>query len=176
MPPLNSTSEIHGPTIRSYSVSRTPKSAPRDPRLAGQLWLPGIRDDAATCAEGVVACTAAEELPIEAGSIDVFPADHQHQIRTQLADNLLLSFNQRLVKMRSGKGRIPAYEKLSNSYRVANLIREGKYHQIRSHLVASEEFNSLDTNLAYLVNQRQVNRDTALHFSQDQKTFTDLLD
>lgn len=108
--------------------------------------------------------------------IDVFPAEHQHQIRIQLADNLLLSFNQRLVKTRDNRGRIPAYEKLSNSYRVSNLIREGKGHQIRNHMVASEEFHSLDTSLANLVKQRKINRETALHFSQDQKSLHDLLD
>lgn len=108
--------------------------------------------------------------------IDVFPAEHQQQIRIQLADNLLLAFDQRLVKTRDNKGRIPAYEKLSNSYRVANLIREGKGHQIRNHLVASEEFFSLDASLANLVKQRKINRDMAFHFCQDQKCLSDLLD
>jgi twitching motility protein PilT len=108
--------------------------------------------------------------------IDVFPADQQQQIRIQLADNLLLAFNQRLVKTRDGRGRIPAYEKLSNSYRVANLIREGKGHQIRNHLVASEEFFSLDASLANLVKLRKIDRDTALHYCLDQKCLADLLD
>jgi len=52
----------------------------------------------------------------------------------QLADNLLRVLNQRLVERKDGKSRVLAYEKLVNSYRVANQIREGKEHQIRSTL------------------------------------------
>ena len=42
------------------------------------------------------------------------------------AGNLLLVLNQRLAERKDGKGRVLAYEKMSNSYRVANQIREGK--------------------------------------------------
>ena len=107
--------------------------------------------------------------------IDVFPAQHQQQIRMQLADNLLLAFNQRLLKTEDNKRRIPAYEKLTNSYRVANMIREGQAHKIRTQLVGTEEFSTLDVSLANLVKQRKVHPDTAFHFCQDQKNLMDLL-
>ena len=107
--------------------------------------------------------------------VDVFPAEHQQQIRMQLADNLLLAFNQRLVKTRDGKGRIPAFEKLTNSHRVANMIREGKVHQIRTRMVSSEEFSSLDSSLATLVKQRKISKETAAHFCHDQKSFIDMM-
>ncbi len=107
--------------------------------------------------------------------IDVFQAEHQQQIRVQLADNLLLSFHQRLLKRRDSESRIPAYEKLSNSHRVANLIREGKDHHIRSQLVSGEEFVALDAHLAQLVKEKKVEREVARHVSQDQKAFLDML-
>lgn len=108
--------------------------------------------------------------------IDVFPNDNQQQIRVQLADNLLLLLNQRLVERKDGPGRVLAYEKLSNSYRVSNLIRDGKEHQIRSLLQSgSEEFTSLDTHLAQLARSGRVSREDALHYCQDAKVLAELL-
>ncbi|PLX87998.1 MAG: type IV pili twitching motility protein PilT [Desulfuromonas sp.] len=107
--------------------------------------------------------------------VDVFPAEHQPQIRLQLADNLLLSFNQRLIKTRDDTDRLPAFEKLTNSYRVSTMIRDGRSHQIRTRLVSSDEYHSLDASLANLVKQNKVHRDAAHHYAQDQKVFQDLL-
>ncbi|SHJ34222.1 pilus retraction protein PilT [Malonomonas rubra DSM 5091] len=107
--------------------------------------------------------------------VDVFKSEQQQQIRVQLADNLLLSFHQRLLKARNSDARIPAFEKLANSHRVANLIREGKDHQIRNLLVNAEEFVSLDSNLAHLVAERKVEREMARHVCLDQKQFLDML-
>ena len=107
--------------------------------------------------------------------IDVFKTEHQQQIRVQLADNLLLSFHQRLLQSPKGEGRIPAYEKLGNSHRVANLIREGKDHQIRNQLVKGEVCLTLDTCLAHLVQERKVEREVARHVCLDQKAFLEML-
>jgi twitching motility protein PilT len=108
--------------------------------------------------------------------VDVFPAESQQQVRVQLADNLLLVLNQRLVERKDGQGRLLAFEKLANSYRVANLLREGKEHQIRAQLQSgAEEFSSLDSHLAQLVRSGKITRDTALHYCQDSKVLQDLL-
>jgi twitching motility protein PilT len=108
--------------------------------------------------------------------VDVFPAESQQQTRVQLADNLLLVLNQRLVERKDGQGRTLAYERLTNSYRVANLIREGKEHQIRALLQSgAEDFSSLDTHLALLVRAGKITRDTALHYCQDSKVLQELL-
>jgi Tfp pilus assembly pilus retraction ATPase PilT len=58
---------------------------------------------------------------------------------------------------------------------VANLIREGKDHHIRSQLVSGEEFLALDAHLAQLVKEKKVERDVARHVCQDQRAFLDLL-
>jgi len=107
--------------------------------------------------------------------IDVFKAEQQQQIRVQLADNLLLSFHQRLLKARNSEDRIPVFEKLANSHRVANLIREGKDHQIRNQLVNAAEFVSLDSSLAFLVAEQKIEREVARHVCLDQKQFLELL-
>jgi twitching motility protein PilT len=108
--------------------------------------------------------------------VDVFPSENQQQIRVQLADNLLMVLNQRLVERKDGKGRVLAYEKLANSYRVANQIREGKEHQIRGMLQSgSEDFLSLDMHLTQLFRAGKISHETAKHYCQDQKFFRELL-
>ena len=61
--------------------------------------------------------------------IDMFPSNQQDQIRVQLAGSLAGVFSQRLVPRIAG-GLIPAYELLINNSAVANLIREGRTHEI----------------------------------------------
>ncbi len=64
--------------------------------------------------------------------IDVFPGDQQHQIRFQLSMTLLAIVSQRLLPRADGEGRILACELLKNNTAIANLIREGKTHQVYS--------------------------------------------
>ncbi len=64
--------------------------------------------------------------------IDVFPAGQQAQIRTMLAESLRGVVAQTLFSRADGQGRVAAYEILKNTKAVANLIREGKIHQIPS--------------------------------------------
>lgn len=104
--------------------------------------------------------------------IDIFPAYQQQQIRVQLAESFLLVLNQRLVPLRDGSGRVLAYEKLINTYRVKNLIREGKAHQIRSLLQQStEDFLSIDHSLARLFLDGKITYETGLKFCDNQSFF-----
>ncbi len=64
--------------------------------------------------------------------IDVFPAGQQAQIRTMLAESLRGVVAQTLFSRADGQGRVAAYEIMRNSKAIANLIREGKVHQIAS--------------------------------------------
>jgi twitching motility protein PilT len=61
--------------------------------------------------------------------VDVFPAQDKSLIRTQLAGSLKAVLAQKLVPSRDG-GRVALYELLVNTSAVANLIREGKTHQL----------------------------------------------
>ena len=61
--------------------------------------------------------------------VDTFPAQEKEPVRSQLAGSLQAVLAQRLEADRRG-GRIALFELLINSPAVANLIREGKTHQL----------------------------------------------
>ncbi|YCI29950.1 type IV pilus twitching motility protein PilT [Erwinia sp. PK3-005] len=61
--------------------------------------------------------------------IDIFPAQQKNLVRSQLASSLKAVIAQRLVAAKEG-GRVGLYEVLINTPAIANLIREGKTHQI----------------------------------------------
>jgi twitching motility protein PilT len=64
--------------------------------------------------------------------IDVFPENQQSQIRVMLAESLRGVVAQWLLPRADQKGRVPVMEIMVNAPAVANLIREGKTHQIAS--------------------------------------------
>ncbi|SNR61632.1 type IV pilus twitching motility protein PilT [Desulfurobacterium atlanticum] len=64
--------------------------------------------------------------------VDVFPADKQSQIRTQLSFSLQGIVAQKLLKRKDGKGRVAAAEVFIPTPAIRNLIRENKLHQIYS--------------------------------------------
>lgn len=68
--------------------------------------------------------------------IDMLP-QQKEQVRAQLADSLLGIVSQNLLVRKDGKGRVAAMEVLLNNNAVANLIREGRTHQISSYLETS---------------------------------------
>lgn len=64
--------------------------------------------------------------------IDVFPEGQQTQIRVMLSESLRGVVAQALLPRPDHQGRVPVVEILVNVPAVANLIREGKTHQIAS--------------------------------------------
>ena len=64
--------------------------------------------------------------------IDVFPEGQQTQIRVMLSESLRGIVAQALLPRPDHQGRVPVVEVLVNLPAVANLIREGKTHQIAS--------------------------------------------
>jgi twitching motility protein PilT len=64
--------------------------------------------------------------------IDVFPEGQQGQIRVMLSESLRGVVAQSLLPRPDHQGRVPVVEILVNVPAVANLIREGKTHQIAS--------------------------------------------
>ena len=71
--------------------------------------------------------------------IDVFPADQQSQVRSQLAASLSAVISQRLLPRRAehGGGRIAAFEILLGTIAVKAMIREKKTHQLRAQMETS---------------------------------------
>jgi twitching motility protein PilT len=64
--------------------------------------------------------------------IDVFPPNQQEQIRVQLAANLIAVLSQALCPLKTGRGRVAAYEFMVITPAIANLIRENKTYRIDS--------------------------------------------
>lgn len=92
--------------------------------------------------------------------IDVFPAENQQQIRTQLASTLVGVISQRLLPTADNSGRRAALEILVSNHAIANLIRSNKIHQIQSILETSRASGMQTMNMAVtqLVHQGQVTK------------------
>ncbi|MEE9524014.1 MAG: PilT/PilU family type 4a pilus ATPase, partial [Thermodesulfovibrionales bacterium] len=89
--------------------------------------------------------------------INSFLPHQQPQVLGMITDSLQLVFAQRLLPREDSDERILAYEKLINSYRIKNLIRENKIHQIRSQVQTdSDDFSSIDMSLVKLLNERKI--------------------
>jgi twitching motility protein PilT len=101
--------------------------------------------------------------------IQQFPGDKQNQIRLMLASSLKGVISQSLCKKVDGKGRVAAMEILISNFAVANLIREGKTHQILSVMQTSAKDGMVLLNdvLSDLVKKGIVTRDEALSKSAD---------
>ena len=94
--------------------------------------------------------------------IDVFPAEQQGQIRVQLAAALSAVIYQRLVP-RTGGGMVAAFEVLTATPAVRNLIKEGKTHQLRNSLVTGSRdgMQTLEQSLSALVQDGTISMDDA---------------
>ena len=94
--------------------------------------------------------------------IDGFPAGQQDQVKTQLANSLIGIFSQRLIPRISG-GLVPAYELLVCTPAVANLIREGRTHEIEVVIETGQDQGMIDMNrsLAELVRAGEITLETA---------------
>ena len=66
--------------------------------------------------------------------LDLFPADQQDEIASQLSLGLSHIISQKLVPRQDGEGRVVAMEVMNNIYSVSNLIRLLKTEQIYSQL------------------------------------------
>ncbi len=100
--------------------------------------------------------------------VNRFPQHLQGQVRHQLAEALLLVFSQRLVVAKKGDTLVLAYEKLINSFRIRNFIRENKTHQIRSQIqTEADDFASLDVCLNRLLREGKISTKDALLFAEN---------
>ncbi len=99
--------------------------------------------------------------------VNVFPADEQEQIRTQLSMALLGVISQSLLP-KIGGGRIAAHEIMINNPAIGNLIRENKIQQIYSQLQLNQGVTGMQTMnqvLAKYVKERLIDKETAMSYS-----------
>lgn len=109
--------------------------------------------------------------------VDTFPSEQQTQVRSQLATVLEAIISQQLVPTTDGDDRVLATEILTTTPAVQNLIREGKYYQIKNIIQANQNdgMQLMDWDLARLVNEGKVSYDEALRRAQDSSTFKQYL-
>src|SRR5262245_56409107 len=98
--------------------------------------------------------------------IDVFPEAQQTQIRVMLSESLRGVVAQALLPRPDHQGRVPAVEILVNVPAVANLIREGKTHQIANVMQTgrAQGMMTFETCVQDLIQKGLVSRDDGLSF------------
>ena len=95
--------------------------------------------------------------------IDVFPAEQQSQVRTQLSIALQGIVTQQLLPTADEMGRVVACEVLIPTPAIRNLIREGKTHQIYAAVQTSGAvgMQTMDADLARLAREGTITRSIA---------------
>ena len=109
--------------------------------------------------------------------IDIFPANQQGQIRTQLSLVLEGIVCQALLP-KIGGGRIVALEIMLPTPAIRNLIREDKIHQIYSSMQTGQEklgMQTMNQSLATLYQKKQVTLEVALSASSNKEELQDLI-
>lgn len=107
--------------------------------------------------------------------IDVFPPGQQQQIRFQLSMTLLAIISQRLLARSDSNGRVLACEVLRNNTAIANLIRDGKTHQVYSVVETShrEGMLTMDRSLKALYKKGLISYDDAVAHMRNPKDLKD---
>jgi twitching motility protein PilT len=109
--------------------------------------------------------------------IDVFPADQQNKIRQTLSEALKGIVAQTLFKRTDKKGRIAAFEILVFNTAVANLVREGKTHQLPGMIQVGKKIGNqpMDDHIMEHVRMKRISPEDAYEKALDRKKFRSLL-
>ena len=109
--------------------------------------------------------------------IDVFPADQQNKIRATLSEALRGIVAQNLFKRIDRKGRVAALEILVFTTAVANLVREGKTHQIPGMIQVGKKMGNqpLDDAIMEHIRMKRISPDEAYEKCLDKKKFRPFL-
>ena len=100
--------------------------------------------------------------------IDVFPANQQRQIAVQLSMGLQAIVSQQLVPDVNGNV-IPAFEIMTVTPAIRNMIRENKVPQIDGVVYSSnrEDMISMDSSLLKLYQEGKITKETALVYASN---------
>jgi len=109
--------------------------------------------------------------------IDVFPAEQQEQVRTQIAGALQGVVTQALLPTADGQRRVAATEILIPDDAIRNLIRQGKVAQIYSYMQTGSRsgMQTMEQALADLVTRRVVDAELAVSRSSRRDELVQLL-
>jgi twitching motility protein PilT len=111
--------------------------------------------------------------------IDVFPAEQQSQVRTQLSLVLEGIMCQALLPKASGEGRAMALEILIPNAAIRNLVREDKIHQIYSMMQTGQDKFGMQTfnqSLATLYLKKVITLEVAMQRSSNVDELKDLIE
>ncbi len=101
--------------------------------------------------------------------IDIFPANQQAQIRTQLALSLRAVISQVLVRRKDRPGRVAIFEVMLMTNSIRNLIREAKVHQI-DHVIQSgrkQGMITLEHNISQMIEQGLIDSNVGIELAND---------
>ncbi|HZK02039.1 MAG TPA: type IV pilus twitching motility protein PilT [Anaerovoracaceae bacterium] len=101
--------------------------------------------------------------------IDIFPPHQQQQIRVQLASVIEGIIFQQLLIRADNSGRVAAFEVMTATPAIRNMIREGKSHQIQTNIQTGMKFGmqSMDSSLLELYKRGAISQGTALAQAMD---------
>ena len=96
--------------------------------------------------------------------IDIFPPSQQQQIRLQFSQVIEAVLVQTLIPRLNAKGRVPAFEVMTATPAVRNLIREQKTHEITNviQLSGKDGMQTLDQCLTDLLRKNLISKEEAL--------------
>jgi len=105
--------------------------------------------------------------------VGVFPSEKQNVIRTQLSGVLEAVISQQLLPKTDGNGRVAAFEVMTKTPAISNLIRENKIHQIYSTMQTSAQYGMqlMDKALSDIVKAGMVEFGTAVEYAVDPEAF-----
>ena len=105
--------------------------------------------------------------------VDVYPADQQSQITSQLTACLEGIISQILLPSKDNKGRVVATEVLIMTSAIKNLIRSKKTEQVYSYLESGAQLgmHTMDDSLLRLVKEGLIDVDQALGFAKNPARF-----
>jgi twitching motility protein PilT len=109
--------------------------------------------------------------------IDVFPADQQNKIRATLSEALKGVVAQNLFKRIDKKGRVAALEILVFTTAIANLVREGKTHQIPGMIQVGKKLGNqpLDDAILEHLRMKRISAEEAYEKAVDKRKFRGFL-
>lgn len=105
--------------------------------------------------------------------VDVFPPAQQAQIRTQLSVTLQAVISQTLLPLRSGAGRVAAFEVMTCTPSIRTMIRDGKTHQVYHDIQMGGEdgMQTLDGHLLFLLRKGLIDYEHAVAKSSNVSEF-----
>jgi twitching motility protein PilT len=109
--------------------------------------------------------------------VDVYPSHQQIQAQTQLSMVLVGIVVQQLIRRKDCKGRVLAYEVLSATPAIRNLIRSGEMQQVYTAIQtgSADGMCTLNSTLLRLVRGGVISREDAMHKSCRQKELLERL-